>query len=333
MASLLDGLSNALNKVIDRTLENKDASTDDTNVSAPTPDASTQDDTTTSTAIVPAQSSTPVAQGEAVQGTFIDATVQPLNTNAAAQTREFQRTINSFDEDRKGILARATEGVYTFLAYVVPPLAAYGVGLAIGDVFSGTFTFASAYSVSTHIISVGLELLLPALGFAVVTQFKRALKERSQMAMFIVMGLLFLVLGIGNSFAQLFLINQHVSIGDSLPAQIGLYFRAFGPMIIDVISTMYLSVVGVRNLKKYLADQREKITAVKDVNAINIELDQAHLNAAMQKQNAIMEMQSKAQRSQTWNEIEAMQSKAMIEQAKRNMGQDGEGGSYRRSRY
>ncbi len=334
MASLLDGLTNALNKVIDRTLQNED----NTNTTQPdtqaTPAASNQDDTTTNTDIVPATNTTPVAQGEAVQGTFIDASLpQQSMSNAAAQTREFQKVVNSFDEDKQGVLASLTEKLYTLLAYTVPPIAAYGVGAAIGDAFSGPFTLSSSYSVSMHVISVGLELLLPALGFAVVTQFKRALKERSQMPMFIILGVLFLVLGVGNSFAQLFLINQHVSTGDSLPAQIGVYFRAFGPMIIDVISTMYLSVVGVRNLKKYLADQRVKIEAVKDVNAINIELDQAHLKAAMDKQNAIMEMHSKAQRATTWNEIEAMQSKAMIEQAKRNMGQDGEGGSYRRSRY
>ena len=150
---------------------------------------------------------------------------------------------------------------------------------------------------------------------------------------FVVLALLFLVLGIGNSFAQLFLIDQHVHVGADRAAMFGVYFRAFGPMVIDIICAAYLSVVGVRNLKKYLADQREKITAVRDVNAINIELDQAHLKAAMDKQNAIMDMSSKAQRAATWNEIEAMQSKAMIEQAKRNMRSDESGGSYRRSRY
>ncbi len=339
MASLLDKMSTAMGGLVDKAL-NKEENLIDPQSSAPTPPvpqatpATTQDENTT-TALVPATNATPVVSGEPVAGTFIDASMPQHNTtSAAAQTHEFQKVINSFDEDKQGLLARLTEKLYTFLAYVVPPLAAYGVGAAIGDAFSGPFTFASTYSVSMHVISVGLELLLPALGFAVVTAFKRAIKERSQMPMFIVTALLFLVLGIGNSFAQLFLIGQHISVGNSLPAQIGVYFRAFGPMIIDVISTVYLSIVGVRNLKKYLADQREKINAVKDVNAIHIELDQAHLKAAMDKQNAYMEMQQRAQRATTWNEIEQLQSKAMIEQARRNMGDQGnEGGSYRRGRY
>jgi hypothetical protein len=48
----------------------------------------------------------------------------------------------------------------------------------------------------------------------------------------------------------------------------------------------------------------------------------------------MMDMSSKAQRASTWNEIEALQSKQMIEQAKKNRRNAGdEAGSYRRSRY
>ena len=91
----------------------------------------------------------------------------------------------------KDVLAQLTEALYTFLAYVVPPIAAYGVGAAIGDAFSGPFTFATPTPCPCMLSAYGLELLLPALGFAVVTTFKRALKERTQMAMFIVTGFAF----------------------------------------------------------------------------------------------------------------------------------------------
>jgi len=96
MASLLNGLTNALNKVIDRTLQNEPGILD-----PQTPDATpqpTQDDSTpsTNTDIVPATNSTPVAQGEAVSGTFIDASLpQQSMSNAAAQTREFQKVITN----------------------------------------------------------------------------------------------------------------------------------------------------------------------------------------------------------------------------------------------
>ncbi len=336
MTNILDRMSNAVGGVIDKAIGKDDVPLTPP-APAPVQPPAPDNQTAQPPAIVPNQTTTPAEQSDVVSGTFIDATQPvpvPAISRAAEQTAQFQQVINSFDEDKQAPMERITTALYTVLAYAFPPITAAYVGAAIGDAFSGPFNLGNAWSVYAHLISITLELMLPILGLAVVVSFKRSLKDRSQLPTFITLALLFLVLGIGNSCAQLFLIDQHISTGTNVPAMFGVYFRAFGPMIIDVISAAYLAVVGVRSLKKYLADQREKITAVRDVSAIHIELDQAHLKAAMDKQNAIMEMQSKAQRAATWNEIEQMQSKAMIEQARRNMGDQGnEGGSYRRGRY
>jgi hypothetical protein len=53
----------------------------------------------------------------------------------------------------------------------------------------------------------------------------------------------------------------------------------------------------------------------------------------MARQQAIMDMHSKQQRANTWNELEMIQSQAMIEQARKNMRGDDSGDGYRRSRY
>lgn len=270
--------------------------------------------------------------GEVTTGQWIDAAAIPV-TISQAQTEEFRRVVDSFDEDKQERLAWAISKVYTFLAYLLPPLTAWYVGMAIGDAFSGKFTFADAWSVYAHLISISLEMMLPVLGLAVTVTFKRALKDRQQVYLCVVLIVLFLALGIGNSFAQIFLIDQHVKVLDTA-GLIAIWFRALAPLIIDIIATIYLAVVGVRNLKKYLADQREKIAAVRDVNAVNIEMEQTQIKAAIDKQSALMDMQSKAQRASTWNEIERMQSQAMIEQARKNMLDSGDnGGSYRRGRY
>jgi len=295
---------------------------------------------TSSTSLAPAQQPGTPAQaeqgnavnGEPVSGHWIDATGQTALAYSQVHTEDFRRVVNSFDEDRQEWLAWLVSKFYSLLAYLLPPITGVYVGMAIGDAFSGAFTLASAWSTYAHLISVSLELMLPVLGLAVTVQFRRALKDRSQIYMCIVLAALFLVLGVGNAAAQIFLIDQHVTT-QSLAGQVGIAFRAFGPMAIDVIATLYLAVIGVRNLKKYLADQREKINAVRDVNQVEIEMEQTQLKASIDKQSAIMDMESKAQRATTWNQIEALQSQAMIDQARRNMLESGEGGSYRRSRY
>jgi hypothetical protein len=61
-------------------------------------------------------------------------------------------------------------------------------------------------------------------------------------------------------------------------------------------------------------------------------MEQTKIKTSMDRQQAVMDMQSKQQRANTWNELEMIQSQAMIEQAKKNMQGDG-GDGYRRSRY
>lgn len=293
----------------------------------------------TSTDVVPAAQAsptvTPAKDGEPVSGRWVDSNNNQAlaTTYAQAHTEEFRRIVESFDEEKQTWLAQAISKVYMLLAYLLPPVTAWYVGMAIGDAFSGGFTLASAWSVYAHLISVSLEMMLPVLGLAVAVQLRRSVKDRSQVGMTVFLIVLFICLGIGNSFAQIFLIDQHLQVSD-LPGKVAVGFRAGAPLVIDVIATVYLSVVGVRSLKKYLADQRAKIEAVRDVNQINIELDSTTIKAAIEKQSAVMDMESKAHRAQTWNEIERMQAEAMISQARKNMLDQGDnGGSYRRSRY
>lgn len=291
-----------------------------------------------STDIVPAAGDqavvAPAKEGDIVSGTWIDSNGQALaSTYAQSHTEEFRRIVESFDEEKQTATAWVIGKVYTLLAYLLPPITAWYVGMAIGDAFSGSFNLLNAWSVYAHLISVSLEMMLPVLGLSVAVQLRRSVKDRSQVAMAVILIALFICLGIGNAFAQIFLIDQHIHVVD-LPGKVAIGFRAAAPLVIDVIATMYLSVVGVRSLKKYIADQRAKIEAVRDVNQVNIELDSAQIKAAIDKQSAVMDMQAKAHRASTWNEIERMQAEAMINQARKNMLDSGDtGGSYRRSRY
>jgi hypothetical protein len=276
------------------------------------------------------------ANGEPVRGRFVDDQAQPSDpTRAAARrTQEFARTVNTFDEDKLSLLARVVSLFFMTMAYLVPLGIGYFAGAALGDTISGTFSLvAGARTIYTHFLSIVLELSVPMLGYAVAVTFKRAAKDRGQLTLCAVLSVLFLLLAIGNALTQDVLL-YHLLPQTTPDERVSVWFRSFGPSIFDILATIFISIVGVRNLKKYLADQREKIHATREVNLIHIEMDKTTLQAEIDRQSAIMDMQSKQQRSTTWNEIEAMQSKSMIEQAKRNMleGPDN-GSSYRRNRY
>jgi hypothetical protein len=277
-------------------------------------------------------SDTPIyANGEPVQGHFIE-NMPNTGASASRRTEQFARVVNSFDEDKQHLLATIVGKFFTALAYLAPLLLGWYAGAALGDTLTGGFTLAHAYNVFAHLISIMLELSIPMLGYAVAVSFRRAAKDRTQITLCSILAILFLLLAIGNAITQDVLL-YHALPQSTADQQIAVLFRSFGPSIVDVLATIFISVVGVRNLKKYLADQREKIHAVREVNLVHIEMDKTTLQAELDRQSAIMDMQSKAQRAQTWNTIEAMQSEAMIDTVKRKMLDSGDGGSYRRTRY
>lgn len=267
------------------------------------------------------------------RGVWIDASRIIDQGNATKRTEEFRRIVQTFDEDRQDKLAWLVGKFFTSLAYLLPLVIGWYAGLALGDTLSGTFTFAVSKNAFSHIISVGLELSIPMLGYAVAVSFKRASKDRSQTTACALLLLVFLAIAVANATAQEVLLYNALP-QNTFNQQMVVWFRSLGPSIIDVISTVFIAIVGVRNLKKYLADQKEKIHAIREVSLVHIEMDKTTLQAAIDKQAALQDMQSKAKRADTWNQIEAMQADAMLENARRNMLGDGnQGGSYRRSRY
>jgi len=187
-------------------------------------------------------------------------------------------------------------------------------------------------NIAIHMLSLFLEVLMPVLGLTTVLAFKRALKSRQAIAGFVVVGAFFLTISAGNAMALFFLLEKGGHLGADMIANVVTLGRSFGPLVIDIGAAITLTVYARKSLIKYLADQRQKIIATRDVNAVHVEMEQTKIKAAIDRQTAIMDMQSKASRAATWNEIEKMQSEAMIEQAKKNMQGDG-GDGYRRSRY
>jgi hypothetical protein len=306
------------------------------------------DSPTASTAIAPVNQSTEVTsetgrETTIVTGTFVPSSHDELFTESSRQTEEFKKVIDSFDEDRQEPIEWLIWKVAAIFCYIAPFALAIPLGLSIGDVFttplagqpvSPLMRTASA-NIGIHMLSLFLEVLMPILGLTTVLSFKRALKSRKAIFGFVAIGLFFLTFSAGNAMALFFLLEKGSHLGDDMVATVVTLGRSFGPLIIDIGAAITLSVYAKKSLDKYLADARQKIIATKDVNAVHVEMEQTKIKAAIDRQTAIMDMQSKQSRAATWNELEKMQSQSMIEQARKNMQQnDGEsGGGYRRSRY
>jgi hypothetical protein len=231
---------------------------------------------------------------EIVSETF----VPTINATGSAQMEahkhatRLRKTIETFNEEKQTFLEWLVVKFFTVLAYLLPPFVAWIVGTAIGDAWGGQFDWGNAWSVYSHVISISLEMMIPVLGYSETVALKRAIKDRSQMGWPIAIGLLFLSLAIGNSFAQTYLIEGHIHIASGdIAGQVSMIFRSFAPLVIDVISTIFLSVVTVRNLQKFLKDMQHKETGIQAVARSEIAIDAAFNQAAIDRENSAMQQE------------------------------------------
>ena len=230
-----------------------------------------------------------VVQGEPV--TTIDVTA---GLSAKREAARLRRKIEEFDEDRLGWGEWAVVKLFTFLAYVMPVATAWVVGLAIGDAFSGPFTFTSNWSVYAHVISVFFEMCLPMLGLSVTKSVKRAFKDRTQVWVAAILGVVFVALAVGNAFATIYLVETRVKIADNdLPGHIATWFRAFGPLVIDVSATIFLSIVTIKSLQKFLSDMQNKAQGVQMATHAVIEVDRAWAQSDIDKELAKNDLERK----------------------------------------
>lgn len=303
------------------------------------PKSATQDDDTTSTSggslPVPAQPQPQAPEQEAEQGgvtivtgRFIEEGSQGGQAEANRQTERFRQLVASFDEDKQEALEWVIRKAATIFCYTAPFAVSLPIGLAVADAFTPSGASVSM-AIAIRIISVALEIVLPILGLATSISVKRALKDKAKWAGALAVGLFFLTVSVGNAMALFYLLERGGITMNDPAAAVAVLVRSFGALILDVSATVYLIVAGARSLAKFLADQQQKIAAIKQVSDIEIQIEQSLSAAERDRQEAEMDMEAKKKRQATWNEIEKIQSEAMIEQARQRMLSDGSG----RSRY
>src|SRR5579885_13229 len=318
-------LSAGINTALNRLQQDQAEEEPETPATAP----AEEQDTAAIVTVTPADQA--AGASSIVQGRFIERSTLAIMTEAARRTEEFRREAESFDDEKAPLAEKLLRAVFTAFAYLVPITLAYFIGQAVGDAFTPPGA-QSGYSWYAHFLSIALEMSVPILGFCVSLTFRRAAKDRAQVAICAVCVLLFFAVGIGTAVVQIFMVTQN--IGALTPRdQAAVYFRAGAPLFVDLIATLYLAVTGAKSLKRYLADKRAVMDAVRDISGINILLEAQQSQAALNQLQAMMDMEAKQERAATWNELERIQNQAIINQARRNMQGDDEGSSWRRRRY
>ena len=268
---------------------------------------------------------------EVVSGHFVpDIQINATSRNdALAHTERLRKTVESFNEDKQTLLEWLVVKFFTGLAYLLPILIAWVVGNAIGQVWAGKFDWGNPWSVYSYAISIGLEGMIPVMGYSVTVATKRAMKDHSQMAWPIILAVLFFALAVGNSFAQMFMIDSHIKIASGdFKGQASLYFRSFGPLVIDVIATIFLTVVTVKNQRKFIKDMQEKEAAIEAVARSEIKVEAAFDQAQIDRENAQVEQERRRMDNELLRKLTERRNRDTLDDDGRDSGRRGRHGGW-----
>src|SRR5215831_8609350 len=182
---------------------------------------------------------------------------------------------------------------FTIAAYVGPFIIALAVAQEIADTYSGAWQWGNSWSLATHLVAWFGELGLAALTVSIATAVRRAASDQEMLPRLVASIVAFVVFSVASGLAQWYVATLHLSPATSA-GQVALAFRVAMPMAIDLASMLYLSIMKLKSLKRYLAEMGQKAEAIEQVNKSHLRVEQAQQEALQAKQQHDQYMQSLA---------------------------------------
>src|SRR5579885_56269 len=271
---------------------------------------------TPQTPAAPAPQPQQIGQAPAAQN------VAPAAPSAAPQPtitplERHRRAVEGFDEDRETLAEKAVRYLFLALAYVLPFLVALSVGKEIGDAYSSTADyFADGWSIGTHTVAYAGELALAMMVLSTATAFRRYKADASYTPKLLSSVFFFLLVIIASGLAQWCIAEQHIHPKNTADLA-ALIFRVAMPPAVDIDSMVYLSIMGYKSLKKFLAEQQQKAEAIRLLNEAELTIQAAQQEAERRQKEAEQALAMKERREALLLRIEEIHSQAMIDTAQR----------------
>ena len=236
-----------------------------------------------------------------------------------APSNHFERyrsLIDSFEEDRESGLEKVIRWFFLLLAYLLPLTVAYAMGKEIGDAYGGPFSLGDGWSFGTHTVAMAGEFALAMMTLSTATALRRMASDASYAPKFVGSLVCFLLFSLASGLAQWFIALLHVG-GLHDPAGLAaLIFRVLMVPAVDIASLLFLAVMSFKSLKKFVADQRTRAQAIRDINEAELEISRAQSGAARRETEERQDLQMKEQRNQVWLELDRLHAQSMIAHAK-----------------
>ncbi len=86
---------------------------------------------------------------------------------------------------------------------------------------------------------------------------------------------------------------------------------------VDIAALLFLAVMNFKSLKKFVADQRIRAQAIRDLNEAELEIQRAQSTARRRETEEQQDIEMKEQRNAVWLEMDRMNAQNMIADAQR----------------
>jgi len=261
----------------------------------------------------------PMVNGETFEDDMHD---EPKLPQQNKHLERYRTLIDSFDEDRETSLEKVLRWFLLLLAYALPLIVAYAMGKEIGDAYGGKFDMNDGWSLGTHVVAMAGEFALTMMTFSAASALRKSSTDKSYTSKFISSVVAFLLFAVASGLAQWFIASGHIKTVDTLGhANISgfaaLVFRVAMVPGVDVAALLFLAVMNFKSLKKFVADQRIRAQAIRDLNEAELEIERAQSTARRREMEEQQDIEQKEQRNAVWLEMDRMNAQNMIADAQR----------------
>jgi hypothetical protein len=250
----------------------------------------------------------------------------PIGPSMAQRQADRARCIvESFDEDHENWLDKGKRWAALCVAVVLPLVAILAVSNEVGFYFAGfrPLSMTDATNWPAYAIAYAIESALAGLTYAMAHILQRKKLDRGNAIRLALIGGLWGLFNVGSGLGQyvVTLLNLHAS---SHEAKTMILVRVVCVVFLDLVSVMIFAAFRGKSLAKHLEDMNKKKVAIKAVNDAEIEIQEAHDEAARKREENRQYLASKHAREAMLLRIEEIQASAMITQAERMLLPDGE---------
>lgn len=257
-----------------------------------------------------------LVNGEAFEDDLDELMETNVGSSSLTHFERYRKLIDSFDEDRESALEKGVRWFFLLLAYILPLAVAYAMGKEIGDAYGGAFDWNNGWSLGTHTVAMAGEFALAMMTLSAATALRRMATDASYTAKFVGSLVSFLVFSLASGLAQWYIASAHI-LATNNSGLAALVFRVAMVPAVDVASLLFLAVMSYKSLKKFVADQRVRAQAIRDINEAELEISRAQSHAARREIEERQDMQMKEERNQVWLELDRLHAQSMIADAKR----------------